>query len=123
MIPFSNNKQSFQETSRNVEEHSSGHSGVKFGWIVGVLIPCLLNIWGVMLFLRLAWVSHLTSCLICINSVPNKLICILTLLGGSTSWNLPIIDHYHNIIRCVRYNHVIPFSHLVSLKELRQNLG
>jgi hypothetical protein len=30
--------------------------GVKLGWIQGVLIPCLLNIWGVMLFLRLSWV-------------------------------------------------------------------
>ncbi|XP_043502652.1 bumetanide-sensitive sodium-(potassium)-chloride cotransporter [Polistes fuscatus] len=30
--------------------------GVKFGWIQGVLMRCLLNIWGVMLFLRLSWV-------------------------------------------------------------------
>jgi len=29
---------------------------VKFGWIQGVLVRCLLNIWGVMLFLRLTWV-------------------------------------------------------------------
>jgi solute carrier family 12 (sodium/potassium/chloride transporter), member 2 len=29
---------------------------IQLGWITGVLIPCLLNIWGVMLFLRLAWV-------------------------------------------------------------------
>nr|CAH0110929.1 unnamed protein product [Daphnia galeata] len=30
--------------------------GIKFGWVQGVLIRCLLNIWGVMLFLRLSWV-------------------------------------------------------------------
>eukprot|EP00092_Neocalanus_flemingeri_P022059 GFUD01023924.1.p1 GENE.GFUD01023924.1~~GFUD01023924.1.p1 ORF type:complete len:678 (+),score=148.39 GFUD01023924.1:220-2253(+) len=29
---------------------------VKLGWINGVYMPCLLNIWGVMLFLRLTWV-------------------------------------------------------------------
>lgn len=29
---------------------------VRFGWIEGVYVPCLLNIWGVMLFLRLTWV-------------------------------------------------------------------
>ncbi|CAH1967079.1 unnamed protein product [Acanthoscelides obtectus] len=29
---------------------------IKFGWIQGVLVRCLLNIWGVMLFLRLTWV-------------------------------------------------------------------
>lgn len=37
------------------EEVMGGH-GIKLGWIQGVLIPCLLNIWGVMLFLRLSWV-------------------------------------------------------------------
>ncbi|XP_074110335.1 sodium chloride cotransporter 69 [Cotesia typhae] len=31
-------------------------TGIKFGWIQGVLMRCLLNIWGVMLFLRLSWV-------------------------------------------------------------------
>uniref|UniRef100_A0A8C6M2Y3 Solute carrier family 12 member 1 n=1 Tax=Nothobranchius furzeri TaxID=105023 RepID=A0A8C6M2Y3_NOTFU len=29
---------------------------VKFGWIRGVLVRCMLNIWGVMLFIRLSWV-------------------------------------------------------------------
>ncbi|CAG7838637.1 unnamed protein product [Allacma fusca] len=29
---------------------------IKFGWLEGVLMRCLLNIWGVMLFLRLSWV-------------------------------------------------------------------
>ncbi|KAG5270643.1 hypothetical protein AALO_G00194950 [Alosa alosa] len=29
---------------------------VKFGWIKGVLVRCMLNIWGVMLFIRLSWV-------------------------------------------------------------------
>ena len=28
----------------------------KFGWMKGVLFGCLLNIWGVMLYLRLSWV-------------------------------------------------------------------
>ncbi|KAF9419898.1 hypothetical protein HW555_003731 [Spodoptera exigua] len=31
-------------------------TNIKFGWIKGVLMRCLLNIWGVMLFLRLSWV-------------------------------------------------------------------
>merc|ERR1711892_697077 len=29
---------------------------IKFGWVEGVFMRCLLNIWGVMLFLRLTWV-------------------------------------------------------------------
>ncbi|XP_043523136.1 bumetanide-sensitive sodium-(potassium)-chloride cotransporter [Frieseomelitta varia] len=36
--------------------HVKPTSGIKFGWIQGVLLRCLLNIWGVMLFLRLSWV-------------------------------------------------------------------
>ncbi|XP_057692239.1 solute carrier family 12 member 1 [Corythoichthys intestinalis] len=34
----------------------SGKGAVKFGWIRGVLVRCMLNIWGVMLFIRLSWV-------------------------------------------------------------------
>ncbi|XP_051894236.1 solute carrier family 12 member 2-like [Pristis pectinata] len=33
---------------------SSG--AVKFDWIKGVLVRCLLNIWGVMLFMRITWI-------------------------------------------------------------------
>ncbi len=29
---------------------------VKFGWIKGVLIRCILNIFGVMIFLRISWI-------------------------------------------------------------------
>lgn len=36
-------------------------AGFKFGWIQGVLMRCLLNIWGVMLFLRLSWVVAQTG--------------------------------------------------------------
>ena len=38
------------------EEGAEGVSSVKFGWFEGVYMRCLLNIWGVMLFLRLTWV-------------------------------------------------------------------
>ena len=34
---------------------------IKLGWIKGVYVPCLLNIWGVMLFLRLTWVIGQTG--------------------------------------------------------------
>lgn len=42
-----------QDNKPSLPQHEGG---VKLGWIQGVLIPCLLNIWGVMLFLRLSWV-------------------------------------------------------------------
>ncbi|OTF78311.1 hypothetical protein BLA29_006814 [Euroglyphus maynei] len=34
---------------------------IKFGWIKGVLVRNLLNIWGVILFLRLSWVGGQTG--------------------------------------------------------------
>ena len=40
------------------EVEAKGPTGkvVKLSWVEGVLMNCLLNIWGVMLFLRLTWV-------------------------------------------------------------------
>ncbi|XP_064618818.1 solute carrier family 12 member 3-like [Lineus longissimus] len=35
---------------------NSKNQATKFGWVKGVLVRCLLNIWGVMLFIRLSWV-------------------------------------------------------------------
>ncbi|XP_065836983.1 solute carrier family 12 member 2-like isoform X2 [Oscarella lobularis] len=45
------------EEERVSPERSAGEKKeVKFGWMSGVLIRCLLNIWGVIMFLRLTWV-------------------------------------------------------------------
>ncbi|XP_023695274.2 solute carrier family 12 member 3-like isoform X2 [Paramormyrops kingsleyae] len=30
---------------------------VRFGWVTGVMVRCMLNIWGVILFLRLPWIT------------------------------------------------------------------
>lgn len=49
--------QNTHSLTRNQDLESGIMNGIlKFGWIKGVLIRCLLNIWGVMLFLRLSWV-------------------------------------------------------------------
>lgn len=37
-------------------EDEEKSQALKFGWFEGVFMRCLLNIWGVMLFLRLTWV-------------------------------------------------------------------
>ena len=45
-----------QRNPSEVNEEGAVQAGsTKFGWIEGVLVRCLLNIWGVMLFLRLSW--------------------------------------------------------------------
>ncbi|XP_050443366.1 bumetanide-sensitive sodium-(potassium)-chloride cotransporter-like [Adelges cooleyi] len=51
-----NQIQSYDRLVREEEEKLDVGHGVKLGWIKGVLIPCLLSIWGVMLFLRLPWI-------------------------------------------------------------------
>uniref|UniRef100_A0A669E979 Solute carrier family 12 member 2 n=1 Tax=Oreochromis niloticus TaxID=8128 RepID=A0A669E979_ORENI len=38
------------------KEAAESKGVVKFGWIKGVLVRCMLNIWGVMLFIRMSWI-------------------------------------------------------------------
>jgi amino acid transporter len=38
------------------ENNDNKEEAIKFGWITGVLIRCTLNIFGVMLFLRISWI-------------------------------------------------------------------
>ena len=44
------------ETPKIKTELGDGPAALKLGWIQGVLVRCLLNIWGVMLFIRISWV-------------------------------------------------------------------
>ena len=44
-----------KEASKEEEDTRKGKV-IRFGWMEGVLLRCLLNIWGTMLFLRLTWV-------------------------------------------------------------------
>lgn len=75
----------FQDQPSNTQETStSNHQGIKLGWIQGVLIPCLLNIWGVMLFLRLAWVvaqAGISMSLVIIGI--SYVVCVITTLSLS----------------------------------------
>ncbi|XP_053272632.1 solute carrier family 12 member 3 [Pleuronectes platessa] len=36
---------------------SQGNTAGKFGWMTGVMFPCMLNMWGVILLLRLSWIT------------------------------------------------------------------
>ncbi|XP_045483258.1 bumetanide-sensitive sodium-(potassium)-chloride cotransporter isoform X2 [Harmonia axyridis] len=66
------------------KQGAPSHEGIKLGWIQGVLIPCLLNIWGVMLFLRVSWVvaeAGIGGSLIIIGI--SALVCVVTTLSLS----------------------------------------
>ncbi|KAJ8336465.1 hypothetical protein SKAU_G00376850 [Synaphobranchus kaupii] len=57
---------------------------VKFGWVKGVLVRCMLNIWGVMLFIRMSWIvgqaGIVLSCVIVLMATV-----VTTITGLSTS--------------------------------------
>ncbi|KAK2539486.1 Slc12a1 [Columba livia] len=44
------------EEAADSKEEENKPGFVKFGWVKGVLVRCMLNIWGVMLFIRLSWI-------------------------------------------------------------------
>ncbi|KAJ6664109.1 hypothetical protein lerEdw1_008324 [Lerista edwardsae] len=52
---FTNADGTTGEEAEHKEEQIKG-GFVKFGWVKGVLVRCMLNIWGVMLFIRLSWI-------------------------------------------------------------------
>ena len=45
-----------EEVEVSEQEENRKGKVIRFGWMEGVLLRCLLNIWGTMLFLRLTWV-------------------------------------------------------------------
>uniref|UniRef100_A0AAQ4NZW5 Solute carrier family 12 member 1 n=1 Tax=Gasterosteus aculeatus aculeatus TaxID=481459 RepID=A0AAQ4NZW5_GASAC len=60
---------------------------IKFGWIRGVLVRCMLNIWGVMLFIRLSWIFVILSCCanLCVSGLGIVVIvlsCVVTTITG-----------------------------------------
>uniref|UniRef100_A0A8C2J5F1 Solute carrier family 12 member 10, tandem duplicate 1 n=1 Tax=Cyprinus carpio TaxID=7962 RepID=A0A8C2J5F1_CYPCA len=49
-----------QESGNESKENGAGGKTaqpVRFGWVTGVMVRCMLNIWGVILFLRLSWIT------------------------------------------------------------------
>ncbi|XP_063088482.1 solute carrier family 12 member 2 isoform X1 [Cavia porcellus] len=53
---FANGEESTPTRDAVVTYAAESKGVVKFGWIKGVLVRCMLNIWGVMLFIRLSWI-------------------------------------------------------------------
>ncbi|KAK2862946.1 hypothetical protein Q5P01_002479 [Channa striata] len=45
------------EAGNEETEDLNKKAPVKLGWVVGVQIRCMLNIWGVIMFLRLSWIT------------------------------------------------------------------
>uniref|UniRef100_A0A182JS22 Uncharacterized protein n=1 Tax=Anopheles christyi TaxID=43041 RepID=A0A182JS22_9DIPT len=69
---------------RNAPCQTGTDHGIRLGWIQGVLIPCLLNIWGVMLFLRLSWIVALAGILETLLIIGlSYLVCVITTLSLS----------------------------------------
>lgn len=66
------------------EKPTQSHSHFKLGWIQGVLIPVLLNIFGVMLFLRMGWiVAHSGIIETVVIIILSAVVCVITTLSLS----------------------------------------
>ncbi|XP_063312564.1 solute carrier family 12 member 3-like [Pelobates fuscus] len=46
-----------ENNAKKKEKEKGKWEPVRFGWIKGVMIRCMLNIWGVILYLRLPWIT------------------------------------------------------------------
>ena len=51
------NTEKEEDLEQVYEEDSKDEAGkvIMFGWLEGVLLKCLVNIWGITFFLRLSW--------------------------------------------------------------------
>eukprot|EP00064_Thunnus_orientalis_P016504 superscaffoldBa00003288_g16570 len=62
---------------------------VRFGWVTGVMVRCMLNIWGVILFLRFSWIVSqagiLLTCLIILMSVTVTSVTALSISAIATN--------------------------------------
>jgi solute carrier family 12 (sodium/potassium/chloride transporter), member 2 len=73
-----------QELSTEVDQAAAHQGHFKLGWIQGVLIPVLLNIYGVMLFLRMGWIvgqAGIIESLVII--AISAIVCVITSLSLS----------------------------------------
>uniref|UniRef100_A0A8D3DXL9 Solute carrier family 12 member 3 n=1 Tax=Scophthalmus maximus TaxID=52904 RepID=A0A8D3DXL9_SCOMX len=56
---YANHEVTARDSSEEDEDESKEPppEPTRFGWVQGVMIRCMLNIWGVILFLRLPWIT------------------------------------------------------------------
>ncbi|XP_036450460.1 solute carrier family 12 member 2 [Colossoma macropomum] len=81
---FANGEELTPAEEAAAKEAAESKGVVKFGWVKGVLVRCMLNIWGVMLFIRMTWIvgqaGVVYSCIIVAMATV-----VTTITGCSTS--------------------------------------
>ena len=109
-------------TLENVEAPNVG-STLKLGWIRGVFIKCLLNIWGVMLFLRLSWVVGQAGLIqgLCIITLANTVTFLtgLSMSAVSTNGRIKGGGVYYMLSRSLGRQIINPYCY----QNLKHNLS
>ena len=94
----------------------------KFGWIKGVMLRCLLNIWGVMLYLRLTWVAGQagigwSTVIIILSAV----VTWLTTLSMSAVCTNGEVKGGNGIFIILKLTHMYPYGVLVAKRLMTSN--
>uniref|UniRef100_A0A8C7WUY6 Amino acid permease/ SLC12A domain-containing protein n=1 Tax=Oryzias sinensis TaxID=183150 RepID=A0A8C7WUY6_9TELE len=83
--------------------NSKEKTPIRFGWIVGVMVRCMLNIWGVILFLRLSWITFqagvVLTCVIILMSVVVTTVTALSISAIATNGRVVSGGTYFKISR------------------------
>lgn len=95
----------FQQIKIRMNDDDEINGSLKFGWIKGVLMRCILNIWGVMLFLRLSWVVGQAGVLEGV-----VLICTTTVVTTITALSMSAIST-NGVVKGGKLNSICLTSH------------
>ncbi|TTF71930.1 Solute carrier family 12 member 2 [Bagarius yarrelli] len=81
---FANGEELTPAEEAAAKEAAEPKGVVKFGWVKGVLVRCMLNIWGVMLFIRMTWIVGQAG-IVCSCIIIGMATIVTSITGCSTS--------------------------------------
>ncbi|XP_025776373.1 solute carrier family 12 member 3 [Puma concolor] len=112
------------ETGTNSEKNPG--EPVRFGWVKGVMIRCMLNIWGVILYLRLPWITAqagiadpLVSRILALSLIGGTYFLISRSLGPELGGSIGLIFAFANAVGVAM--HTVGFAETV--RDLLQEYG
>ncbi|XP_022163511.1 solute carrier family 12 member 3-like [Myzus persicae] len=108
--PWIDQIQSFNELYREEENNVEVSPGIKLGWVKGVLIPCLLSTWSVIIFFKMPWILGYAgifhTIIIIFLSLIIILITNLSLSAISTNGKIKGMYYFYSVTMENTINHI-----------------